>query len=592
MQQFQVFLSYKHSDLNGDLTEDSRMAKELYDELKNHNIRVFYANEEIRKLGESDYSRVIDNALEEVNVLVAVGTSFSNLTSNWTQYEWSSFHNDILSGRKERGILLSYISGIHISDLPRVLRQYQTFEKEKSQLSEICSFICNSLKEEQRPIQLSQCRIKSMREIRAMGISSLDAEKAYDENDKNLYAAIPAEISGTPEQWAAIFEKYPDYSAAVIDNENKIWGNYSLVGLTRQQASLMNKGNLADDTVNVDTADHLYRRGKHIGYLLNMSVNPSSESAEAYKMLWDHFIDLLKRMAKEKGVYFTKIYYKAFLPEHEAKMAARGFRYCCRDRYYGNVYVHDMDAESTLNVLDHELADLYAQGLAEYSMSNVSIQELDALTAYMDLWRQIEELFYHPDYCRLKRYFMEGSGIPQNTVEYKKGLAVSEWIRDNLQYSEALLPFIPESMRMTHKQFKEKIYNSEIVRDSMDQYRFSTEDDVVVQRIEGSFSVKALVTYAHIWMDIDRLFMLPELLDYKKYFYEATDELPDEKDLELCQMLAVRIMSVFKVSEDLQKQLPIVFAESYYRYKAMVCSSALAKSTFSKFPYLKYELHV
>lgn len=589
MEQFRVFLSYKHSDENGNLTPDAVMAEELYCELTKRGIKTFYASESVRKLGESDYSRVIDDALDETDVLVAVGTSVKNLTSNWTQYEWSSFHNDILSGRKNHGVLLSYIHNMRTSDLPRVLRQYQSYEKGKSTISEICDFICNSLKDDPI-IHLPSCQVKSIKDLKQIGISSLDAEKAYDENDKNLYLEIPAEVSGTPEQWAAIFDRYPDYSAAVIDSDHRIWGNYSIVGLTKEQERLMKSGKLADYTICADTCDDLDQPGRHIGYLLNLSVNPSTESAEAYKLLWDHLIALLKRKAKENGVYFSKIYYKAFWPEHEAKMAARGFRFCCRDQFYGNVYVHDMDAESTLNALDHELAVIYADGLKEYSMSNVSIQELDALTAYMDLWRQIEELFYHPDYCRLKRYFMEGKGIPQNTVEYKKGLAVSEWIRDNLQYSEALLPFIPESMRKTHETFKARIYSSEIVRDSMNQYQFSTEDDVDVSRIEGSFSVKALVTYAHIWMDIDRLFMLPELLDYKKYFYEDRDKLPGDKDLEICQMLAIRIMSVFKVSEDLQKQLPIAYAESYYRYKSMVCSSALSQSVFRKFPYLKIEL--
>ena len=167
---------------------------------------------------------------------------------------------------------------------------------------------------------------------------------------------------------------------------------------------------------------------------------------------------MLKNMARNEQVFFSRIYYKAFLSEHEAKVAARGFRFCCKDSYFGSVYVHDMDPESTLLALDSELAEIY---LEEKKKTHAAVSqqqmEIDALVAYMDLWKQIEELFYQPEYFRLKKYFMSGQGIPQNTEEYKLGLAVSEWLRDILQYSELLLPFIPKVQQETYKQFRDKV---------------------------------------------------------------------------------------------------------------------------------------
>ena len=591
MAEFDVFLSYKHSDENGDLTPDSVLAEELYDALTTQGICCFYASESIRKLGESDYSRVINDALDRCSVLVAVGTSAANLHSNWVEYEWSSFHNDILSSRKPGGKLLSYVDGIPAEEMPRELRYHQIYDRRRNTISEICVFVQNALKTKQRSLRLSRCRVIGLSEADPKQISPLDAERAFSENHMNLYPGMPAETAGTPEQWAEIIGRYPDYTALVIDDEYHIIGNYSIVGLSGEYEARMKRGQLIDTDLSADTVDNLYRPGWHTGYLLNLSVIPSSESAESYKMLWDHFIDMLRKKARER-IFFAKIYFKAFLPEHEAKMAARGFRLCCPDALYGNVYVHDMDPESTLQVLDGKLAELYAAEAGKRKKKRRVVKEPDALSAYMDLWQQIEELFYHPDYYRLKRYFMEGTELPANSMEYKKGLAAAEWIRDNLQYSEALLPFIPKELRETHERFKERIYSSRIIRCSMNQYTFVTEEEEEEDgAAEETLSVKALLTFAQIWLDIDRMFMRPELVNMKQYFYEGRENLPDEKDIETGELMAVRILSVFRISEKQLKQLPRVYAASYFRYKAMICSAALSQRVFCKFPHLKEEIY-
>ena len=56
------------------------------------------------------------------------------------------------------------------------------------------------------------------------------------------------------------------------------------------------------------------------------------------------------------------------------------------------------------------------------------------------------------------------------------------------------------------------------------------------------------------------------------------------------EMIAVRILSVLKVSERQLKYLPTEYAESYYNYKDMILSSELAKSVLSKHPFLRGEI--
>ena len=65
-------------------------------------MRVFLSTRWLEERGEAQYKMAIDTALEAAQVLIAVGTSVANLESRWVRYEWDSFFNDILCGRKRR----------------------------------------------------------------------------------------------------------------------------------------------------------------------------------------------------------------------------------------------------------------------------------------------------------------------------------------------------------------------------------------------------------------------------------------------------------------------------------------------------------
>jgi hypothetical protein len=59
--------------------------------------RVFFSQE---SLHEANFGEAIDRALQEARSLVVVGMRTEHFYKGWVQYEWRSFHNDILGGRK------------------------------------------------------------------------------------------------------------------------------------------------------------------------------------------------------------------------------------------------------------------------------------------------------------------------------------------------------------------------------------------------------------------------------------------------------------------------------------------------------------
>lgn len=138
---YDVFISFKNTDEFGNKTKDVEIAEELYKTLANNDIRVFFSKIILIEHGAAAYKNAIETALDEAKVLVVISTSKEYLDSEWVSYERESFHNDILSGRKTDACIVPYLKNIYGSDVPRSLRNYQTFQIDDSSVSEVASFI-------------------------------------------------------------------------------------------------------------------------------------------------------------------------------------------------------------------------------------------------------------------------------------------------------------------------------------------------------------------------------------------------------------------------------------------------------------------
>ena len=138
---FDVFISFKNSDSNGARTQDSVMAEELYFALKKKGINAFYSNISITEKGEHRFGNMINNALEQSDIFVAVGTSNTNLNSDWVKYEIECFNGELLNGNKARGksAMFSFITkDVATNKLPMELRRCQAFTSLDAVVSSIC----------------------------------------------------------------------------------------------------------------------------------------------------------------------------------------------------------------------------------------------------------------------------------------------------------------------------------------------------------------------------------------------------------------------------------------------------------------------
>lgn len=119
--EYDVFISCK--------SEDYIYAEQVYNYLKQKGFLVFLSSKELERMKDSEYMDAISDALDSAYHLIVFSTSKENVVSKWVKFEWSTFLNEILSGRKE-GQILTILRKMSVPDLPIQLRRYESFTNE------------------------------------------------------------------------------------------------------------------------------------------------------------------------------------------------------------------------------------------------------------------------------------------------------------------------------------------------------------------------------------------------------------------------------------------------------------------------------
>ena len=90
-QGYDVFICYKETDENGDRTQDSVLAHDIYNELDRAGIRTFFSRISLEDhLGEN-YEPYIYSALSSAKVMIVVSTKREHCEAVWVKNEWARF---------------------------------------------------------------------------------------------------------------------------------------------------------------------------------------------------------------------------------------------------------------------------------------------------------------------------------------------------------------------------------------------------------------------------------------------------------------------------------------------------------------------
>lgn len=91
---YEIFMSFKDKDKNGNRTESSRLAEDIFTTLTARGYRVFFSREALPGMVGGEYEPVINAALKTARLLVLVFSNAEEINSEWVKHEWMTFSNN------------------------------------------------------------------------------------------------------------------------------------------------------------------------------------------------------------------------------------------------------------------------------------------------------------------------------------------------------------------------------------------------------------------------------------------------------------------------------------------------------------------
>jgi len=123
---YDVFISFKDSDENGNDTKDKAIANELYEYLTSKKLKVFFSAKTFLECGTDEWNNELKEAMNISKVFIVVGTKKEYIQSEYLIWERTFF--SALRSRDDSRVLYSYIvSPLTLNDLPYELSILTSF---------------------------------------------------------------------------------------------------------------------------------------------------------------------------------------------------------------------------------------------------------------------------------------------------------------------------------------------------------------------------------------------------------------------------------------------------------------------------------
>ena len=125
---FDVFICYKETDESGARTKDSVIANEIYHELTNSGLKVFFSAITLEdKLGQ-EYEPYIFAALTSAKVMLVLGTKPEYFNAVWVKNEWSRYLHLMKTDRQTKRTLIPCFRDMDAYDLPDEFSHLQALD--------------------------------------------------------------------------------------------------------------------------------------------------------------------------------------------------------------------------------------------------------------------------------------------------------------------------------------------------------------------------------------------------------------------------------------------------------------------------------
>ena len=181
------------------------------------------------------------------------------------------------------------------------------------------------------------CRMVRFGELIDMGYTADGIAVQLVENDYVNCNGIGIENEGSAEQWATFLQDNSDTFQYLINGENRIVGDWSIVALTEETYEEACRGELLEMDIGPENTEMICVPDIYNGYILTFSLLPSYRTTENYNMIIDSFVRQIETYS-EQGIFFRRWCINVFGKEVEALVKRMGFRYVCDNQVMGKIY--------------------------------------------------------------------------------------------------------------------------------------------------------------------------------------------------------------------------------------------------------------
>lgn len=181
------------------------------------------------------------------------------------------------------------------------------------------------------------CRMMKLDELFELGYTPTTVALQLVENDYINCNGITEENEGTAEQWESFLQDNSETFQYLVNGENKIVGDWSIVALTDEAYEKAMKGELLESELGVENTEMICFPDTYNGYILTFSILPQYRTAANYNLMIESFIAQIEEYS-ENEIFFSRWCMNVFGREVEAMIKRLGFEYVCDNKVCGKIY--------------------------------------------------------------------------------------------------------------------------------------------------------------------------------------------------------------------------------------------------------------
>ena len=292
---YDIFISYKESNADKSRTEDSGIAQNIYDALKDKHpeLNIFLSRITLKETAAGlEYEPIIFSALNTAKLMIVVGTCKENIEATWVKNEWSRFRKMMDKDSKNKFMTVVFKKGMNpAEDFPKELRLFSI------QATEATGFY----------LQDFVAGVEELLNLKKP-TTILDSSQIYQTTssrqvDNLLIRADQALELGNKSEAISFFEK-----ALALDAQcaRAWWGMFKMETDNMRHVDNTKKFTLSSQALNNWRMVERYASGDEKAYYLNQYEEYKNRWNKAYQKREDKLAEAARIKRVEEGIATLK----------------------------------------------------------------------------------------------------------------------------------------------------------------------------------------------------------------------------------------------------------------------------------------------